>query len=371
MNCQRVRQVIAAWRTDSPEESGEFAAEVDHLRSCPACRAQWTRQQANDQILSRAIRNVAVPDDLKSRLLTMIAQATPTSLSPTSFSAATGLSAATGTRQDFSFASDAPLGAPAPTRSNAVQSALPVTDDSSLTSPGSFEAHQPAVATGDDFVSPTVPNASQATQQKTTSKFPSKSDRTTVPDAATIRRRAKFFRRTAWRGVCAAVVLLGLGLLWWGESQPPTVISIRQLLASTQSLESSSAAATIADFQGTFQPNLPVYDIRLPAGLGSIPPKSLQYLGQEVGAIYSFDVDISAPQPATAQAVLMVVKLNALKSPELESLQQSFRSAPNQYPPPKMYATRIWRDPQFIYVFCVQSRDPNVLERMQARSFAG
>ncbi len=89
MNCNTVRELLAVIRPDSRDaEQPELASEMMHLEQCAECRAFFEAQQRADRELSRAVRGVAIPVDLKSRLLAQLNAAIPVN-APTTTAAAT------------------------------------------------------------------------------------------------------------------------------------------------------------------------------------------------------------------------------------------------------------------------------------------
>ena len=76
MQCDDIRAQLSLIRPDSRDaEDGEFASAMAHLQQCADCQAYWELQQQTDRELSRAIRNVALPTDFKSRLLAQLSAA--------------------------------------------------------------------------------------------------------------------------------------------------------------------------------------------------------------------------------------------------------------------------------------------------------
>lgn len=76
MSCLTVREMLAVIRPDSRDAAQpEFASEMMHLEQCAECRAFFEAQQRADQQLGRAVRAVAIPVNLKARLLEQLAAA--------------------------------------------------------------------------------------------------------------------------------------------------------------------------------------------------------------------------------------------------------------------------------------------------------
>lgn len=76
MNCNDIRAVLAVVRPDSRDlDLPELASEKLHLEQCADCRARFESQQQSDRDLSRAMRGVAIPADLNSRLLASLTAA--------------------------------------------------------------------------------------------------------------------------------------------------------------------------------------------------------------------------------------------------------------------------------------------------------
>jgi hypothetical protein len=78
MNCATARELLALIRPDSRDaDQLDCAAELAHLEQCAECQAFVEQHQRADRELGQAMRNVAVPADLKQRLLAQLAQLSP------------------------------------------------------------------------------------------------------------------------------------------------------------------------------------------------------------------------------------------------------------------------------------------------------
>lgn len=73
MDCQTARQRLEACRPQSDDLHLEELAEASsHLEQCAACRAEVRTRQAVDALIGARLRDVAVPEGLKSRILSRL-----------------------------------------------------------------------------------------------------------------------------------------------------------------------------------------------------------------------------------------------------------------------------------------------------------
>jgi hypothetical protein len=74
MDCEHAREQLEAARPDSPErEDSELRAAFAHLDECRACAEVYNFRRAFDRRVRTVVRQVDVPSDLQSRLLTALA----------------------------------------------------------------------------------------------------------------------------------------------------------------------------------------------------------------------------------------------------------------------------------------------------------
>jgi hypothetical protein len=74
MDCNTARQLLVFHRPHANElEAGEVEALQTHLGECPVCASQTEAEHRIDQHLSRAMRQVEVPDGLRDRILGQLA----------------------------------------------------------------------------------------------------------------------------------------------------------------------------------------------------------------------------------------------------------------------------------------------------------
>lgn len=164
-------------------------------------------------------------------------------------------------------------------------------------------------------------------------------------------------RRRAATVTSAALLLLAFGSWIFFNSPRQVQLSIIDVLALSQSPNTASR------FQQTFQPELPATEIYTPNGTNSMLTQSFQYRGHEVGALFRYKVRLS---PKSVQnAVLIVIDLKRAVISNLSSVSDSFVAAEVEYPAPNLYATRVWRVGQNLYVCYVQSKSPENLERLK------
>lgn len=277
MNCDSARDLLSAFPPDvGVSDQPAQASALQHLELCADCQAFLEARRSfesdpADRELSRAMRNVAVPVDLKSRLLAQLAANTPVTSATTTAIAA---------------------------------ESVPAT------------------------VTPAVPTAKRSWNR---------------------------------RGLlaAAALVLLSLGGGWWFfHVNQKVALTVAQLVE----LSHQAPAASSVVFQGTFQPALPVNEIRIP----SVPPGmfSLQYQGREIGAMLPFQTFTRPP----LKAVLIVIDLQQVLVRDLDSVGGSFIAGGTTYP--NHIATRVWRVGENMYVCYVISKDPVFLDRLKTHSLA-
>ena len=150
---------------------------------------------------------------------------------------------------------------------------------------------------------------------------------------------------------------------WWLFQSPRQVsLSVPELLA----LSNSPAALKSSVFQRSFRPELPVSEILLPADPQVVRPLSFQSAeGREVGALFPYSGPIGRGK--SLSVVLVVIDLQQVQIPGLASVGNSFQSAGVYYPKPDMFATRVWRVGQNLYVCYVRSPKPDDLDSLKTR----
>lgn len=285
MQCDDIRAQLSLIRPDSRDaEVGEFASAMAHLQQCADCQAYWELQQQTDRDLSRAIRNVALPTDFKSRLLAQL-----------------------------SAAIEAPVTTPAATETITAETALPTTTIQPVT-------------------------------------------RTRPVEQAWTRRRAATV-------VSAALLLLCFGSWFFLNTPRQVQVTVEELVAL--SLQPRSLPATDP-------PRLS--DLQLPEEIQT--PKStsvnwgtqvVQFQGQDIGVLVPYFVHERGKK--SQSVVLMVVTLDPKRIvvSNLSTVGTSFLSARVDYPVPNMYATRVWRVGQQLYICFVRSKNADDLDRLIIR----
>ncbi|MDB5334745.1 MAG: hypothetical protein JWN70_364 [Planctomycetaceae bacterium] len=163
-------------------------------------------------------------------------------------------------------------------------------------------------------------------------------------------------RRRAATVTSAALLLLAFGSWFFLNTPRQAQLSFSDLIA----LSESPAAGAAPAFQQSFEPVLPS-DIWMPNGTRAASAKSVQHQGQEIGALFKYD----ALGRKSLRAVLMVINLERTTVSNLPAVGSSFVTAAVDYPLPKMYATRVWRVGQNLYVCYVRSGHADDLDRLQ------
>lgn len=280
MPCDDVRAQLSLIRPDSRDaDQAEFASAMLHVQQCADCQAYWKTQQQADRELGRAVRNVAVPADFKSRLLAQLSAAIET-----------------------------PVAVAASPETVTTETALPTT--------------------------------------------------TVQPLPRTRPAEHVWTRRRAATVTSAALLLLAFGSWFFLNAPRQAQLSFRELLVL--------AEAPAADrFQQSFEPTLPVSDIWMPSGTNAASALSLQHQGREIGALFTYKAFVGRK---SISAVLMVIDLKRAVVSELPNVGTSFVTAAVEYPLPKMYATRVWRDGQNLYICYVRSGQADDLDRLKAQS---
>jgi hypothetical protein len=280
MPCDDVRAQLSLIRPDSRDaDQAEFASAMLHVQQCADCQAYWETQQQADRELGRAVRNVALPADFKSRLLAQLSAAIET-----------------------------PVAVAASPETVTTQTALPTT---------------------------------------TVHPLP----RTRPTEQAWTRRRAATV-------TSAALLLLAFGSWFFLNAPRQAQLSFSELLVLSE--------APAADrFQQSFEPPLPVSDIWMPRGTNAASAFSLQHQGREIGALFTYKGFVGRK---TISAVLMVIDLKRAVVSDLPNVGTSFVTAAVEYPLPKMYATRVWRDGQNLYICYVRSGQADDLDRLKAQN---
>ena len=173
-------------------------------------------------------------------------------------------------------------------------------------------------------------------------------------------------RRRAATVTSAAVMLLAFGSWFFLNAPRQVQLSTPELLALSSAPETLPAFM----FQESFRPELPDSEIQLPNGLRPDRALSVQHQGQEIGAFFSYPISLvrnRGQRPEVQPVVLIVVDLNRVVVSDLTTVGTSFRTAAVTYPPPKMYATRVWRVGQTLYLCYVRSTDAEQLERLKVQ----
>lgn len=304
MTCDDLRALLPALRPDSRDlDQPEFASELLHLQQCPDCQAYWETQQQADRELTRAMRNVAVPADLKSRLLAQLS---------------------------------ASLKAPEKVASEAPEQGV------------AFDSVVRDTVAHDTLTVPVAATTVVAVAAPRSSKSATEHGWT---------------RRRAVAVSSAALLLLAFGT-WIFVNRPAQArLTVNELLA----LSPAAAALPGTAFEGSFQPVLPTSEIHMTDRPGSLKPVSFRFQGREIGAVYAYPVRLRRGQ--TAAAVLMVIDLRQVLV-DLKSVSTSFQTANVEYPLPNLYATRVWRQGENLYVCYVKSRDREALEALRNQFLA-
>ncbi len=276
MTCDDIRAQLSLIRPDSSDaDQGEFAPALQHLQQCPDCQTYWEIQQQSDRDLGRAIRNVSIPSDFKTRLMAQL-----------------------------SAAIEAPAATSAAPQSVTTETALPTTTSQPL-------------------------------------------PRTRPADHVWTRRRAATV-------TSAALLLLAFGSWFFLNAPRQASLSFSELIAL------SEAPPGGANFQRSFEPVLPA-DIWMPNGTRADSADSVRQQGQEIGALFSY----RALGRKKLQVVLMVINLDRVAISNLPAVGTSFNTAAVDYPLPKMYATRVWRVGQSLYVCYVRSGHADDLDGLR------
>ena len=293
MKCDDIRAELAMLRPDSRDaDQAEFASALSHLQHCSDCQTYWetqqqSAQQQSDRELGRAIRNVSIPADFKSRLLAQL-----------------------------SAAIEAPIAASATVEPVATEIVLPTTTAQPL-------------------------------------------PRTRPADGAWTRRRASAV-------ASAALLLLAFGTCFFLSAPRRVQLSVDELLALAQSPEAFSTHFVTTP---TFAV-LPSTEIQTPSGeaITSKTVRSVRYQGQEIGMLIPYSARLGRGK--LQSVVLMIIELDPRRVlvSNLQSVGTSFVTARVEYPPPKGYATRIWRVGDHLYVCYVQSSDAEDLDRLKTQN---
>ena len=243
MNCDNLRALLPAIRPDSRDlDQPEYASERLHLQQCAACQAYWEAQQDADRELTRAMRNVAVPADLKSRLLAQLSaslnnpQAAAESLDQT---AAHGMVAREKAAHD------------------------------TVTVPVSETAVVPELQPQPEL----QPRAGER----------------------------GWTRRRAATVTSAALLLLAFGTWVFVNAPGQAQLTVNELLVLSHAVESGQGTP----FEGSFQPVLPTAEINMTDRPQSIKPVSFRLQGREIGALYSYPVRLRRGQTAAAVLVVI------------------------------------------------------------------
>jgi hypothetical protein len=81
MDCTAAREYLDVASRRAGDDS-ELAAAMEHVRTCPACAEQVRSHQRFDDAVAMAMRDVAIPEGLKDRLLASVSPATVVPLPP-------------------------------------------------------------------------------------------------------------------------------------------------------------------------------------------------------------------------------------------------------------------------------------------------
>lgn len=162
-------------------------------------------------------------------------------------------------------------------------------------------------------------------------------------------------RRRAATVTSAALMLLAFGSWFFLNTPRQAQLSFSDLIALSE-----APASAAPRFRQSFEPVLPS-DIWMPNGTRAASAVSVEYQGQEIGALFSY----KALGQKKLHAVLMVINLDRAAVSNLPAVGTSFVTAAVDYPLPKMYATRVWRVGQNLYVCYVRSGHADDLDRLQ------
>lgn len=398
------------------EELPEFVEALAHVRACAECQLHQAAIRTTDLRLGVAIRSVPTPLGLKSRLLAKLAETTK--LSETIASSDPGskqISSSQSGSSDRASSEAVLLGFNVPVLNSPVElqvSELPT----ALQTPAQLQNPGDSHIRRDSTVDPlTTVNPINGEISKVTSRLINR-------------------RRVLAAISTAAMAMIGVGFWWFWDRQQPTDLTVNALLALCQELaESASQSAIDSDpveenqgkvnqgeanqgrtgaklvaFQRTFEPRLPYSEIQIPRSLltqqgislqaanirvvqsselqsvstsrqspsrepaknNSVPkgPVRSAIASTEIGVMYRFSVRDATGK--SSSGVMVVVNLDRVDVRDLDVLASSFASAEVYYPAPNLYATRIWRRDQQLYVCYVESHERNLLDSLMRQFYS-
>lgn len=98
MDCEHAREQLDAARPDVPErEASELRAAFEHLDGCPACAEVYEFRRAFDRRMRTVVRQVEVPSDLQTRLMSLVSASSEPARPSTIDAAATNVQPASRT----------------------------------------------------------------------------------------------------------------------------------------------------------------------------------------------------------------------------------------------------------------------------------
>jgi hypothetical protein len=163
-------------------------------------------------------------------------------------------------------------------------------------------------------------------------------------------------RRWVLAAISAALVFLTVGTSWWlFQFTQKSKLTVDELVK----LAHEPLPIAVPVFQQSFEVELPVHEIRIPAK----PEKmlSLRYKGREIGAMIPF-----RPFRSSLEAVLVVVDLKRVLVPDQNTVGENFDAARNDYP--NDVTTRTWHVGDQLYICYVKSKDREILKRLKSQS---